>query len=202
MRERSPSCVVEPKILYFGTPVVLLSTLNPDATTNLTPMSSAWALGERLVLGLAEGGQGLKNLRGHGECVLNLPDADMWAAVEALAPLTAADPMPDWKRELFRTDRDKFRAAGLTRAESECVRPLRVSECPLQIEARVVHIRDAQGSVGFAVIEVEALRVHAHGRIALDRTHIDPTAWNPLIYSFRHYFGLGQRLGKTFRAEV
>jgi len=31
----------------------------------------------------------------------------------------------------------------------------------------------------------------------------DVTAlWQPLIYNFRHYYGLGQELGKTFRAEI
>jgi flavin reductase (DIM6/NTAB) family NADH-FMN oxidoreductase RutF len=33
---------IEPTILYFGTPVALISTLNPDGTANLAPMSSAW----------------------------------------------------------------------------------------------------------------------------------------------------------------
>ena len=32
---------VEPAILYFGTPVVLISTVNEDGTSNLAPMSSA-----------------------------------------------------------------------------------------------------------------------------------------------------------------
>jgi flavin reductase (DIM6/NTAB) family NADH-FMN oxidoreductase RutF len=32
---------IEPGILYFGTPVVLISTINPDGTANLAPMSSA-----------------------------------------------------------------------------------------------------------------------------------------------------------------
>ncbi len=32
---------VEPKIFYFGTPVVLISTVNEDGTANLAPMSSA-----------------------------------------------------------------------------------------------------------------------------------------------------------------
>jgi flavin reductase (DIM6/NTAB) family NADH-FMN oxidoreductase RutF len=36
---------IEPKILYFGTPVALISSLNEDGTTNLAPMSSFWALG-------------------------------------------------------------------------------------------------------------------------------------------------------------
>lgn len=29
----------------------------------------------------------------------------------------------------------------------------------------------------------------------------DPAKWQPLIYTFRHYFGLGDELGATFRAE-
>src|SRR5271169_307875 len=42
---------IEPTILYFGTPVALISTLNPDGSPNLAPMSSAWWLGvDRLAL--------------------------------------------------------------------------------------------------------------------------------------------------------
>ena len=37
---------IEPSILYVGTPVALLSTVNEDGTVNLAPMSSAWALGD------------------------------------------------------------------------------------------------------------------------------------------------------------
>lgn len=33
---------IEPTTLYFGTPVALISTLNPDGSPNLAPMSSAW----------------------------------------------------------------------------------------------------------------------------------------------------------------
>ncbi len=32
--------------------------------------------------------------------------------------------------------------------------------------------------------------------------HLDPAAWNPLIYNFRHYFGLGHELGHSFRSET
>ena len=42
---------IEPAILYFGTPVVLVSTLNPDGTTNVAPISSAWWLGWSCLLG-------------------------------------------------------------------------------------------------------------------------------------------------------
>ncbi len=32
---------IHPKILYYGMPVYLLSTLNEDDTTNISPMSSS-----------------------------------------------------------------------------------------------------------------------------------------------------------------
>ncbi|WP_243765362.1 hypothetical protein [Bacillus arachidis] len=34
---------IKPKILYYGMPIYLLSTLDEDGTTNISPMSSSWA---------------------------------------------------------------------------------------------------------------------------------------------------------------
>jgi len=46
-------------------------------------------------------------------------------------------------------------------------------------------------------------RVHAHERIVVPGTqHIDTEAWSPLLYVFRHYFGVGGRVGKNFRDEA
>ena len=64
--------IVEPAIHYWGTPVVLISTLNEDGTTNLSPMSSAWWLGWSCMLGLDASSQTTENLKRNGECVLNL----------------------------------------------------------------------------------------------------------------------------------
>ncbi|MBL3628964.1 flavin reductase family protein, partial [Bacillus sp. RHF6] len=38
--------------------------------------------------------------------------------------------------------------------------------------------------------------------IILNENHINPSKWSPLIYNFRHYFGLGREIGKTFRSET
>ena len=43
----TPTIEINPPVLYFGTPVIILSTLNEDGSTNLSPLSSAWALGDR-----------------------------------------------------------------------------------------------------------------------------------------------------------
>jgi flavin reductase (DIM6/NTAB) family NADH-FMN oxidoreductase RutF len=44
--------IIDPGVLYFATPVVLISSLNEDDSPNLAPMSSAWWLGRRCLLGL------------------------------------------------------------------------------------------------------------------------------------------------------
>jgi flavin reductase (DIM6/NTAB) family NADH-FMN oxidoreductase RutF len=202
-REAGSHTSIEPSILYFGTPVVLLSTLNEDGSANLAPMSSAWALGWSVMLGLGAAGKTAENLTARRECVINLPTDAMWRAVERLAPLTGKYPVPESKRERFRFERDKFAAAGLTPLASECVRPPRVAECPLQLEAITRDVRLFGGPDGGAIcVEAQVVRVHARPEILADSHHIAPDAWRPLIYNFRHYFGLGQELGKTFRAET
>ncbi|MEU2825792.1 flavin reductase family protein [Streptomyces bacillaris] len=193
---------VTPSILYFGTPVVLLSTENEDGSFNLAPMSSAWALGHVIVLGLGVGGQTAHNLRSRRDLVINLPAPAQWPAVERLAPLTGRTPVPVDKRASFRFEPDKFAAAGLRRQPSELVRPPRVAECPMQLEARVAQVRpDASGE--FLIVEAQVLKVHADPRIVVTGSqHIDPAAWSPLIYNFRHYYGLGPELGHSFRSRT
>lgn len=193
--------VIEPSILYFGTPVALVGTLNRDGSPNLAPMSSAWALGYSIVLGLGDAGQTIQNLHRLPECTINLPAASQWRAVERLAPLTGRNPVPDSKRSQFRFEPDKFTAAGLTPRPSDVVRPPLVAECPLQFEATIAAFhRLAEGA---HCVEARVKRVHAAPGIVIDGSnHIDPSAWRPLLYVFRHYFGAGQELGKTFRAET
>lgn len=124
--------IIEPKILYFGTPVVLVSTLQEDGTPNLSPTSSAWALGWTVLLGFEESAKGKANLERTGECVLNVPDADLWQNVEQLAPLTGNNPVPPHKADKFRYCADKFSAAKLTHTPSDSVAPPRDSRGLLQ----------------------------------------------------------------------
>jgi flavin reductase (DIM6/NTAB) family NADH-FMN oxidoreductase RutF len=71
----APHVVSEPSILYFGTPVVLISSLNEDGSANLAPMSSAFWLGWRCILGLNAASKTTLNMIRTGQCVLNLPAA-------------------------------------------------------------------------------------------------------------------------------
>src|SRR5262245_48868916 len=44
-QDESSFVTISPKILYFGIPVTLVSSMNQDAWSNLAPISSFWALG-------------------------------------------------------------------------------------------------------------------------------------------------------------
>lgn len=185
-------------ILYFGTPVVLISTRNTDGTANLAPMSSAWWLGWRCVLGLSSRSKTTENMRRTGECVLNLPAASQAGAVDAISRTTGSDPMsPGKANKGYRTVFDKFAETELTPAASELVSPPRVDECPVQMEATLASATplaaEETRSAGYAaVIEVCIERLHLDESIlhAGDPDRVDPNAWRPLIMSFAQLYGL------------
>ncbi|MGJ4890899.1 flavin reductase family protein [Bradyrhizobium sp. HKCCYLRH3099] len=196
---------IEPGILYFGTPVVLISTVNEDGSANLAPMSSAFWLGWRCMLGLAAGSKTPQNMLRTGECVLNLPSVDLVAAVDRLALTTGSDPVPPMKlRKGYRHEPDKFAAAGLTPAPSETVAASRVAECPVQLEARVEAVHgiaddDAVLKGHIQCFEVRVQRVHVAPAILMDgaRDRVDPDKWRPLIMSFQQFYGLGPRVHES-----
>src|ERR1700733_505714 len=126
---------IDPTILYFGTPVALISTLNEDGSANLAPMSSAWWLGWTYMLGLGQMGQTSDNLIHTRECVINLPSASLVSKVDRLALTTGKNPVPERKHEWgYRYEHDKFELAGFTPIASETIAPPRVRECPVQME--------------------------------------------------------------------
>ena len=111
----SVSHQIEPAIFYFGTPVALIGSTNDDGSFNLAPMSSAWWVGWRCMLGLAANSKTTENMIRSGECVLNLPSAALVGAVDRLARTTGADPVPPGKiMRGYRHARDKFGLCGLT----------------------------------------------------------------------------------------
>jgi flavin reductase (DIM6/NTAB) family NADH-FMN oxidoreductase RutF len=138
---------ISPKILYFGNSIALVSSANEDASANLAPIPSFWALGWTMVLGLLNDTKTLQNLRERGECVINLPSPELWRNVELLAPLTGLDPVPSEKAAKFRHERDKFAATHFTPLDSERVSVPRVKECPAQLEAitRKIHSLEGEG---------------------------------------------------------
>ena len=200
---------VEPSILYFGTPVVLLSTRNADGSTNVAPMSSAWWLGWNCMLGLGAKGHTAQNLAREKECVLNLPSVAQVDAVNRLARLTGSDPVPPHKVAMgYRHEKDKLGIAGLTARASELVAAARVSECPVQLEAvlEATHpfgTRPDKAPTALA-FEVRVVRAHVDASLLMRDApnRIDPDRWRPLMMSFCQFYGLGERVWDSTLARI
>nr|WP_239537649.1 flavin reductase family protein [Dyella mobilis] len=184
--------VINPPNLYFGAPVVLITTRNEDGSIHITPMSSAWSLADRAVIGLDGGDRGLANLLREGECVLNLASDSMHAAIEHVA--SGSERSARKRGAGYRNEGDKLALGGLHASPSMQVRAARIAECPLQLEARLVHqvFRPAEAwradAGGFAIIELEVLHVHAHADIVVPGTqHLNLAGYSPLFQGLRHH---------------
>lgn len=201
---------VSPAILYFGTPVVLVSSLNEDGLPNLAPMSSAWWLGWRCMLGFGARSKTPQNILRTGECVLNLPSADLAGQVDRLALTTASSPVPEFKlRRGYRHEPDKFGVSGFTPQASDVVQPPRALECPVQLEATLAEVHPIAGEDEalrgrLVALEVRIERVHVHASLQSegDPDRIDPDRWRPLIMSFQQLYGLGPRVCDSRLATI
>jgi flavin reductase (DIM6/NTAB) family NADH-FMN oxidoreductase RutF len=205
-----PHVVTEPHILYLGTPVVLLSTVNDDGTHNLAPISSVFWLGWRGVLGIAADSQTTRNLLRTGECVLNLPSVNEVSAVDRIARTTGRYPVSEFRQALdYVYEPDKFGRAGMTKVAADTIAAPRALECPIQLEAVVAATHgigeDSDDLRGFLkVFEVRIQRVHVHPELLMEgyTNRIDPDKWSPLIMNFQKFYGLSSQVHPSRLADI
>lgn len=184
-----------PNMFYYGFPVVLLTTLDEKGKADITPISCSFTLGTNAVIALVKLNQVYDNVKSTPEAVFNLPTAQMWQQVEAIAPYTAKNPVPPQKAAKYTYTNDKFTIGGFTQLSSEKVRPPRIAQCPIQAEAKVINIIDRDT---YALVELEFVQVHAQDDLVIEENKINPLKWEPLIYNFKHYYGLGEHKGLNF----
>lgn len=202
MGDQASHRVIDPSVLYLGTPAYLVATVNPDGSPNLAPASSHFALGRTVVLGLEEGGQSLDNVRRHPQLTVNFPSSAQWQHVERLAGVTGKNPVPEAKRHGYTFEPHKFERAGLTPVPADLVDAPCVAEAPIQLEAEVRRITPSLDGA-FGIVEAEVVRVHAAPEVTVEGTeHIDPAAWHPLIYAYRHFYDRGDEVGWTRKSPI
>jgi flavin reductase (DIM6/NTAB) family NADH-FMN oxidoreductase RutF len=183
--------VTDPAILYFGTPVVLLSTVNPDGSPNLAPISSVYWLGHQAMLGINRNSQSWANLDRTREVAVALPSTGQVDAVNRLALTTCRDLLSErQQRRGYRHVADKFGISGLTPVPADLIAPPLVADCPVVLECTVDHLDPDHARI--PAVEVTVRRVHASPDVVMaDRPNrIDPDRWRPLIMSFQHFYGL------------
>jgi flavin reductase (DIM6/NTAB) family NADH-FMN oxidoreductase RutF len=199
-----------PSILYFGTPVVLISSLNPDGSPNLAPVSSVFWLGYRALIGISAVSKTTENILRESRLVLNLADTRMTAAVNRLALTTGSNPVPPGKQQKgYRFVPDKFARAGLTPLYRPGCPPPAVAECQVQLEADLMAVHpvgaeNGKSGIRILVLESKVTRVWVDPRIQRPdkKDHIDPDRWRPLIMSFQQFYGLGKQLENSVLASI
>lgn len=198
---------IKPAILYFGTPVALIATENEDGTHNVAPNSSIFWLGWSCMIGIDASSKTTENLLRTKKCVINLPSYELAPEINALALLTGSSNVPLHKKLLgYQYAKNKLHGTGLNFIESNEKISMRISQCPIQLEAELTAChpfgqQDKKMGVPVVVVELTVATVYANENILLDyeKNKIDPLKWNPLIMSFRRYFGLS---GEVTRSKL
>ncbi|KAK7212338.1 hypothetical protein V2G26_019516 [Clonostachys chloroleuca] len=184
---------INPAILYWGTPVAIVSSENEDGTFNLAPTTSVFWLGHRCVLGLAAESKTPQNILRTGQCVVNLPDDTQTGAVNGLAKTTGTEVVPPARS-----------------AASQVICPPRVRECPVQMECELAMAhemwKDLLEMAGVILtIELRVVRVHVLDGLRMSgyENRVDPDKWRPLIMSFQEFYGLdGGKKGASRLGEI
>ncbi len=196
---------IQPAIMYFGTPVILISTLNEDGTTNIAPISSVWWLGWSCMIGIDATSQSTKNLKRNGQCVLNLASGDLAQKVNTLALLTGSKEVPLHKKMLgYKYSNDKFAQSGFTPQQSDSSNVSAIKECPIQLEVSVENFKpfgenDERMAVPAYAIELKISKVSVMPDMLVEgsKNKIDPNKWNPLIMNFRKLYSLTAEVNES-----
>ncbi|MBL4865911.1 MAG: flavin reductase family protein [Pseudomonadales bacterium] len=200
---------IEPSIMYFGTPVVLINTLNEDGSTNIAPISSVWWLGWSCMIGLDGTSKSTENLKKYGRCVLNLASGNLADKVNNLALLTGSKDIPVHKKLLgYKYARNKFSDAGFTPQQAGDMKISFIQECQIQLDASVEKVtsfaeNDKRLAIPAYAMELKITQVSVSPDILLkgEENKIDPNKWNPLIMNFRKFYSLSSELNESRLAK-
>lgn len=193
---------ISPAILYFGTPVVLITSENEDGPDNICAISSVFWLGHRCILGFGAENKTTKNILRTGHCVVNLPDDTMGRHINLLATTTGTkdeDLTSSKRARNYRYVKDKWACADLTPQKSDLVRPARILECPVQMECELAkgHVLmedfpDLKGVI--TALELKVLRIHIqdHLRMPGYPNRVNPDNLRPIFMCFQELYGFGE----------
>ncbi|KAL8786158.1 MAG: hypothetical protein Q9213_002928 [Squamulea squamosa] len=179
--------IVLPKMPCGKTPVVIVSTRNPDRSVNLAVCSDIVLLDDCFTITLPIQSQTTGNVLFEKECVVNIPPQDLAPALERLIKTTVSRKLAATQQEQgLRYVRAKFAEAKLTPCRSMQITTAGVEECPLRVEAEFVRVPSFR-DLSFEAIELRVLRVIADTSVIKAGTQheIDMEKWQPLQSSSR-----------------
>jgi len=152
-------------------PIAMVSTVNEDGSNNLAPFSffNLFSVNPPIaVFSPARRGRDnttkhtYENLKNHPEAVINIVNY----AMTQQCSLAGVD---------FAKGVSEFEKTGLTPVASEMIKPVRVNESPVQLECKIIEIKELgnQGGAGNLVL-AEIVKVHINRDILNEDEMIDP----------------------------
>lgn len=154
-------------------PIAWVSTLGTDGTLNLAPFSFFNAVANRpltVMVSIARRGDApkdtLRNIQDTGEFVLNLAD-------EALAR-QMNESSGEWPYDV-----DEFERAGLTTAPSVDVKPPRVAEAAIALEARLSQVVPVNGT-SYTIVLGHVVRFHLREGLLRENGLVDALKARPI----------------------
>jgi flavin reductase (DIM6/NTAB) family NADH-FMN oxidoreductase RutF len=153
-------------------PIAWVSSLGVDGTRNLAPFSFFNAVGNPWTVMVSIGGRAggqkdtLRNVRETGEFVVNIVDETLAERMN----LTSGE---------YGYEVDEFERAGLTPAPSEAVRPPRVAEAGVSMEARLTQVVPVEGT-RYTMILGQVVRYHLRDGLLRDNGLVDATLLRPV----------------------
>ena len=175
---------VKPFRPVHPSPAALVTSVSGDGRPNIITLGEVFnvSIGGPVILGIAIAKPRYSHelISAAREYVVNLPTSSMVETVDRCGSVSGRDV-------------DKFAEFGLTPVPAEKVRPPLIAECPLNVECRVLDIReigDHDLFLGEAVAQhVAEDALDERGRILVERL-------DPLCYLHSEYWSCGERLGR------
>jgi flavin reductase (DIM6/NTAB) family NADH-FMN oxidoreductase RutF len=167
-------------------PIAWVSTQDAQGARNLAPFSFFNLVGYTppmvmFSVGSRAGEQKdtLRNIEALGEMVIHLPDEQLATAMNA----TSGE---------YTAGVDEFDVAGLEAVPSVMVRPPRVAQAPIALEARLVQVVTVPAT-GYTIVLAEVVYLHIRDGLLRSNGLIDAEAWRPIArLGGSEYTTLGQ----------
>ncbi|MFO1132585.1 MAG: flavin reductase family protein [Hyphomicrobiales bacterium] len=171
------------KAIVAPRPIGWVSTLSPDGKSNLAPYSYFNAFSQAphyVAFGSGPRKDSMRNIEETGEFTFSLATYDLREQMNASSAHVTTD---------------EFELAGLTKADSQIVKPPRVAESPAALECclhRIVPLPDDDGNAHNFLIIGRVLGIHIDDRFIVEG-RVDTAAMRPIArLGYSEYATVGE----------
>jgi len=175
---------ITPERPVYPSPAGLITSVDTEGRPNVLTLGEVFNLSIRdpVIVGIAIAKPRYSHelISAAGEFVINMPSADMVEIVDRCGMVSG--------RKI-----DKFEAFGLTPLPADIVRPPLIAECPVNIECRLLEVREIGDHDLFAG---EVVAVHVDEKALDESGNIRNDRLNPLIFSNWEYMTPGVAIGR------